>query len=49
MSTAVPSTFGASERIFALVKMMFGEEQLHAMSDYIQVALMLRYAERTVG
>ena len=40
---------GASERIFALVKTMFGEEALNALSDYIQVALMLRYAERTVG
>ena len=40
---------GASERIFALVKTMFGEEGLSAMSDYIQAALMLRYAERTVG
>ena len=38
-----------SERIFALVKTMFGEEALNALSDYIQAALMLRYAERTVG
>ena len=36
-------------RIFALVKTMFGEEALNALSDYIEVALMLRYAERTVG
>ena len=40
---------GASERIFALVKTMFGEEGLRALSDYIQAALMLRYAKRTVG
>ena len=47
-STFTPSS-GASERIFALVKTMFGEEALNALSDYIQAALMLRYAERTVG
>ena len=40
---------GASERIFALVKTMFGDDQLSALADCIQASLMLRYAQRTIG
>ena len=39
----------ASERIFALVKTMFGEEQLSSLADLVQAALMLRKNERAVG
>jgi hypothetical protein len=38
-----------SERVFALVKSMFGDEQLSTLSDCIQAALMLRDNGRTVG
>ena len=31
------------ERVFALLKNMFGEQQLSALNDYIQGALMVRY------
>ena len=39
----------ASERVFALVKTMFGEEQLSSLADLVQAALMLRKNERIVG
>ena len=44
-----PPSSGASERVFALLKNMFGEDQLNALADYIEVALMLRYNIRKVG
>ena len=37
------------ERVFALLKNMFGEEQMSTLADYIQAALMLRYNKRVVG
>ena len=37
------------ERVFALVKNMFGEEQMSALADTIQSALMLRSNGRRVG
>ena len=37
------------ERVFSLLKYMFGETQMSSLSDYIQAALMLKYNERTVG
>ena len=41
--------FFASERVFALIKNMFGEQQMFSLSDIIQAALMLRYNGRRVG
>ena len=46
---ALTPTSAASERVFALLKSMFGSDQHHSLSDYIQAALMLRYNKRTVG
>jgi len=37
------------ERVFALLKNLFGEQQLSALADYIQAALMLNYNDRHVG
>ena len=37
------------ERVFALLKNMFGEQQMQALADYVQAALMLRYNGRVVG
>ena len=34
------------ERVFALLKAMFGDEQMRALADYIQSALMLTYNNR---
>lgn len=45
---AISPNSASCERIFALLKMMFGEEQMSALADYIQAALMLRYKGRRV-
>eukprot|EP00966_Prymnesium_polylepis_P280868 6489737-Prymnesium_polylepis.1 len=39
----------AAERVFSLLKLMFGDRQETALADYLQAALMLRYNERKVG
>ena len=44
----VPSS-AASERVFALVKNLFGVDQLSNLADCIQVFLMLNYNWRVVG
>ena len=42
-------TSASCERVFSLVKTMFGEQQMHALADYIRAALMLKFNERVVG
>ena len=37
------------ERVFALLKNLFGEQQMLALADYVQAALMLNYNGRRVG
>ena len=39
----------AAERVFSLLKAMFGDQQMEALADIIQTALMLRVNERMVG
>ena len=39
----------ACERVFSLLKQMFGDQQLSALADYVQGSLMLRYNQRVVG
>ena len=40
----------AAERIFSLLKVMFGDQQMTALvADIIETALMLRYNKRVVG
>ena len=39
----------AAERVFSLLKLMFGDTQMTALADMIQAALMLKYNKRTVG
>ena len=39
----------AAERVFSLLKLMFGDMQMSALADMIQSALMLRYNGRKVG
>ena len=46
---AIPPNSAASERVFSLLEAMFGKDQISALSDMIQGALMLRYNKRTVG
>ena len=42
-------TSASCERVFAQLKQMFGEQQIRALADYIQAALMLRINKRHVG
>ena len=39
----------AAERVFSLLKLMFGDVQISSLADMIQAALMLRYNGRKVG
>jgi len=39
---SMPPTLAASEHVFALLKDMFETDQLRALADYIETALMLR-------
>ena len=46
---ALPASSAASERVFALLKRLFGEQQMRSLADLVQAALMLNYNGRTVG
>ena len=46
---ALSPTSASCERVFAQLKQMFGEQQIRALADYIQAALMLRINKRCVG
>ena len=37
------------ERVFALLKRLFGEQQMYSLADLVQAALMLNYHKRSVG
>ena len=37
------------ERVFALLKNMFNEQQMSSLKGYVQAALMLRYNGRQLG
>ena len=39
----------AAERVFSMLKLMFGDTQMSALADMIQAALILRYNKRKVG
>ena len=39
----------AAERVFSMLKHMFGDMQMTALMDMIQAALMLKYNGRKVG
>ena len=39
----------APQRVFSLLKWMFGDQQMSTLADIIQAALMLRYNKRPVG
>ena len=46
---AISPNSASCERVFALLKHMFGDQQASTLSDYIQVALMLAYNMRKIG
>ena len=39
----------AAERVFSLLKCMWGDTQLSALTDMIQASLMLKYNKRVLG
>ena len=43
------SRISGPERVFSLLKLMFGDLQMTTLADYIQAALMLKYNKRQVG
>ena len=46
---AISPNSASCERVFALLKNLFGEQQMLALADYVQAALMLNYNDRMVG
>ena len=46
---AISPNSASCERVFALVKNLFGDQQLSAPKDYIQAVLKLNYHGRVVG
>ena len=46
---AISPNSAACERIFALLKAMYGDEQYSTLADAMQAALMLRHHDRRVG
>ena len=46
---ALAPNSASCERVFARLKKLFGDEQMSALADYIQAALMLAYNGRRVG
>ena len=46
---AVSPNSASCERVFALLKNLFGDEAMRALADYLQAGLMLNYNKRQVG
>ena len=46
---AISPNSASCERVFALLKNLFGEEQSLSLADYVQASLMLIYNDRSVG
>jgi hypothetical protein len=46
---AISCNSASCERVFSLLKRMFGAEQLSALSDYVGGSLMLSYNKRALG
>ena len=46
---AISPNPASCERVFSLLKHLFGDDQLSAIKDYLQAALKLNYNNRVVG
>ena len=46
---AISPNSASCERVFALLKNLFNEQQMSSLADYVQAALMLNYNKRCVG
>ena len=49
MVFAISPNSASCERVFALLKNLFGDAQMSTLADYIQAALTLNYNGRVVG
>ena len=49
MAFALTPNSASAERVFSMLKYMFGDTQGGALGDYIEAALMLKYNQRKVG
>ena len=46
---AISPNSASCERVFALLKRLFGEQQISSLADLVQTALMLNCNQRAVG
>ena len=46
---AFSANLAGCERVFSLLKVMFGDQQHTLLADYLQGSLVLRYNARKVG
>ena len=46
---AISPNSASCERVVALLKNLFGEQQMSTLADYVQASLMLNYNGRRVG
>ena len=46
---AISPNSASCERVFSLLKLMFGDQQLSSLADFLRAAIMLRYNDRKVG
>ena len=46
---AISPNSASCERVFSLLKNLFGEQQMASLADYVQASLMLNYNGRKVG
>mmetsp|Transcript_2927 Transcript_2927/g.6892 ORF Transcript_2927/g.6892 Transcript_2927/m.6892 type:complete len:113 (+) Transcript_2927:373-711(+) len=46
---AITPNSASVERVFAKLRNMFGEDQMHSLSDCLRAALMLSYNKRELG
>ena len=46
---AISPNSASCERVFALLKNLFGDMQMRALADYVEASLMLNYNDRNVG
>lgn len=45
---AMPPNSAACERVFSLLKNMYGDQQMNTLADHIQASLMMKYNGRSV-
>ena len=46
---AISPNSASCERVFSLLKNLFGEQQMASLADYVQASLMINYNGRKVG